>query len=119
MPLQVHLRHLVGGRARSFMGKLPDERIMTVEFPERPGALRAFLLKTSPRWNISLFHYRKSGRRATCCIQSIAWPGLLERVKLHTTRFASTIKVSTDHVLKSYRISECVNIHYVFGRAVH
>ncbi len=58
---QVHLRHLVGGRSRSFMGQLPDERIMTIDFPERPGALRAFLLLTSPRWNISLFHYRKSG----------------------------------------------------------
>jgi hypothetical protein len=28
--LQVHLRHLVGGRARSFTGELPDERIFQV-----------------------------------------------------------------------------------------
>ena len=28
---QVHLRHLVGGRARSFMGELPWERIFQVE----------------------------------------------------------------------------------------
>jgi hypothetical protein len=27
---QVHLRHLVGGRARSFTGELPDERIFQV-----------------------------------------------------------------------------------------
>ena len=30
MVAQVHLRHLVGGRARSFTGVLPDERIMQV-----------------------------------------------------------------------------------------
>ncbi|KAK9844448.1 hypothetical protein WJX74_002632 [Apatococcus lobatus] len=71
---QVHLRHLVGGRARSFMGELPDERIMTVEFPERPGALRAFLLKTSPRWNISLFHYRKSGIQTSQVLLGIQVP---------------------------------------------
>ena len=28
--LQVHLRHLVGGRARSYTGELPDERIFQV-----------------------------------------------------------------------------------------
>jgi hypothetical protein len=27
---QVHLRHLVGGRARSYMGELPHERIFQV-----------------------------------------------------------------------------------------
>ena len=27
LPLQVHLRHLVGGRARSFLGQMPHERI--------------------------------------------------------------------------------------------
>jgi hypothetical protein len=34
--LQVHLRHLVGGRARSFTGELPDERIFQVRssFPQ-------------------------------------------------------------------------------------
>lgn len=26
--MQVHLRHLVGGRARSFMGHLPHEKIL-------------------------------------------------------------------------------------------
>lgn len=58
---QVHLRHLVGGRARSFMGELPHERIFQVDFPERPGALRKFLSIVSPAFLITLFHYRKTG----------------------------------------------------------
>ena len=58
---QVHLRHLVGGRARSYMGELPHEKIYQVEFPERPGALRQFLSVLQPEWNITLFHYRRSG----------------------------------------------------------
>ncbi len=36
-----------------------------VEFPERPGALRKFLPAVSPRWNVSLFHYRKSGAQSS------------------------------------------------------
>ena len=34
-----------------------------VEFPERPGALRTFLLglHSALNWNISLFHYRNHG----------------------------------------------------------
>lgn len=36
-----------------------------VDFPERPGALRKFLQVLSPRWNVSLFHYRRTGAR-TC-----------------------------------------------------
>lgn len=33
----------------------------TLEFPERPGALGAFLAGMKPDWNISLFHYRNHG----------------------------------------------------------
>ncbi len=61
LPNQVHLRHLVGGRARSFMGELPHERIFQVDFPERPGALRKFLSAVSPNFLLTLFHYRKTG----------------------------------------------------------
>lgn len=32
-----------------------------VDFPERPGALRKFLGPISPRWNVTLFHYRRTG----------------------------------------------------------
>lgn len=32
-----------------------------LEFPERPGALRKFLLGLQSEWNISLWHYRNYG----------------------------------------------------------
>eukprot|EP00192_Tetraselmis_astigmatica_P008413 CAMPEP_0117648422 /NCGR_PEP_ID=MMETSP0804-20121206/392_1 /TAXON_ID=1074897 /ORGANISM="Tetraselmis astigmatica, Strain CCMP880" /LENGTH=655 /DNA_ID=CAMNT_0005454015 /DNA_START=38 /DNA_END=2006 /DNA_ORIENTATION=+ len=60
----VHFRHMVGGRPRSFTGQLPDEKIFTVTFPERPGALLRFL-EVFDGFNITMFHYRKSGNRAT------------------------------------------------------
>lgn len=68
---QVHLRHLVGGRARSFMGELPHERIFQVDFPERPGALRRFLTVFSPTFLITLFHYRKTGPCPRIQMQSL------------------------------------------------
>jgi threonine dehydratase len=54
---KLHVRHMVGGRS-------PDvarEQLCRFEFPERPGALMAFLDKLGGRWNISLFHYRNHG----------------------------------------------------------
>ncbi|KAL2631734.1 hypothetical protein R1flu_016420 [Riccia fluitans] len=51
-----HLRHLMGGRT-----KVDNEVLMRFVFPERPGALLKFLEAFSPRWNISLFHYRAQG----------------------------------------------------------
>ena len=67
MTLQIHLRHLVGGRARSYTGALPHEHIFQVDFPERPGALRKFLGVFSPDFLITLFHYRKTGWLARPC----------------------------------------------------
>lgn len=55
-----HLRHMVGGRASPDV----DEVIYQFEFPERPGALRDFLINLDARWNISLFHYRNHGDAA-------------------------------------------------------
>src|SRR5579871_4504155 len=52
-----HLRHMVGGRA----GDTTSERLFTFDFPERPGALGAFLDRVGCRFNISLFHYRNLG----------------------------------------------------------
>ena len=51
------------------MGELPHEVIYQVEFPERPGALKRFLSVLQPQWNITLFHYRRSGEHAIlwCC----------------------------------------------------
>ncbi len=54
---KLHVRHLVGGRAKD----VHDERLFRFEFPERPGALLAFLKKMRSDWNISLFHYRNHG----------------------------------------------------------
>ncbi|CAO2824115.1 unnamed protein product [Amaranthus hypochondriacus] len=51
-----HLRHLMGGRSY-----VQDEVLCRFVFPERPGALMNFLDVFSPRWNISLFHYRAQG----------------------------------------------------------
>lgn len=53
---KLHVRHMVGGRAR-----LPEERLYRFVFPERPGALPDFLSAMGERWNITLFHYRNHG----------------------------------------------------------
>ncbi len=54
---KLHVRHMVGGAG----AKIENERIFRFEFPERPGALLAFLEAIGTRWNISLFHYRNHG----------------------------------------------------------
>lgn len=52
-----HARYMVGGPSDP-----PDERLFRFEFPERPGALRKFLLGLkNDSWNLSLFHYRNHG----------------------------------------------------------
>ncbi len=53
---KLHLRHMVGGHA-----ELASERLFRFTFPERPGALLAFLSAMGKRWNITLFHYRNHG----------------------------------------------------------
>ncbi|KAA8516635.1 hypothetical protein F0562_016859 [Nyssa sinensis] len=65
-----HLRHLMGGRS-----SIQNELLCRFVFPERPGALMKFLGVFSPRWNISLFHYRgqgESGANVLVGIQ-VAW----------------------------------------------
>ncbi len=54
---KVHVRYMVGGRVPG----LQNELLFRFEFPERPGALLAFLQRIGTRWNISLFHYRNHG----------------------------------------------------------
>jgi threonine dehydratase len=54
---KLHVRHMVGGRSRD----VENEQLCRFEFPERPGALMAFLDELGGRWNISLFHYRNHG----------------------------------------------------------
>ncbi|CAL5220401.1 g2410 [Coccomyxa viridis] len=75
---QIHLRHLVGGRARSYTGELPHERIFQVDFPERPGALRKFLGVFSPDFLLTLFHYRKTGNRSTKLLIGMQVPPMEE-----------------------------------------
>ena len=60
---KLHLRHMVGGRLPE---PAPDqnavpERLYRFEFPERPGALMAFVEALHPGWTISIFHYRNQG----------------------------------------------------------
>ena len=52
-----HIRHMVGGHCLN----AKNEIVYSFEFPERPGALMAFLTTLADRWNISLFHYRNHG----------------------------------------------------------
>ena len=54
---KMHVRYMVGGHG----GGIANERLLRVEFPERPGALLNFLNQIGDRWNISLFHYRNHG----------------------------------------------------------
>lgn len=54
---KIHIRYMVGGRTH----KVPNERLISFEFPERPGALCRFLNHMQSDWNITLFHYRNHG----------------------------------------------------------
>ncbi|EPT04598.1 hypothetical protein FOMPIDRAFT_1113583 [Fomitopsis schrenkii] len=53
---KTHARYMIGG-----CSNVANERLFRFEFPERPGALRKFLLGLHTGWNISLFHYRNHG----------------------------------------------------------
>ncbi|XP_050228852.1 threonine dehydratase biosynthetic, chloroplastic [Mercurialis annua] len=64
-----HLRHLMGGR-----WNLQNEVLCRFIFPERPGALMKFLDAFSPRWNISLFHYRGQGETGANVLVGIQVP---------------------------------------------
>ncbi|MBB1126210.1 threonine ammonia-lyase, biosynthetic [Thiospirillum jenense] len=54
---KLHIRFMVGGH----VAQIDNERLIRVEFPERPGALLRFLTQLDRQWNISLFHYRNHG----------------------------------------------------------
>jgi threonine dehydratase len=54
---KIHIRYMVGGRS----GRVGDELLYRLNFPERPGALLRFLTHMGEHWNISLFHYRNHG----------------------------------------------------------
>ncbi|KAF9680199.1 hypothetical protein SADUNF_Sadunf06G0096400 [Salix dunnii] len=64
-----HLRYLIGGKSNVL-----DEVLCRFVFPERPGALMKFLDSFSPRWNISLFHYRGQGETGANVLVGIQVP---------------------------------------------
>ncbi|KAJ0963176.1 hypothetical protein J5N97_028298 [Dioscorea zingiberensis] len=64
-----HLRHLMGGRSN-----VDNELLCRFVFPEKPGALLKFLDAFSPRWNISLFHYRAQGEAGANVLVGIQVP---------------------------------------------
>ncbi|ONM08540.1 Threonine dehydratase biosynthetic chloroplastic [Zea mays] len=64
-----HLRYFIGGRS-----EIKDELVYRFIFPERPGALMKFLDTFSPRWNISLFHYRAQGEAGANVLVGIQVP---------------------------------------------
>ncbi|KAJ9555082.1 hypothetical protein OSB04_009696 [Centaurea solstitialis] len=64
-----HLRHLMGGRTN-----VENELLCRFVFPERPGTLMKFLHALSPRWNISLFHYRAQGEAGANVLVGIQVP---------------------------------------------
>ena len=55
---KLHARYMVGGHPG---GSVTNEVLFRFQFPEKPGALLNFLMKSGKRWNISLFHYRNHG----------------------------------------------------------
>ncbi|KAL5545980.1 hypothetical protein UlMin_005667 [Ulmus minor] len=73
-----HLRYLMGGRS-----DVPNEVLCRFVFPEKPGALMKFLDSFSPRWNISLFHYRAQGETGANVLVGIQVPKL-EMDEFHT-----------------------------------
>ena len=61
---KLHLCHMVGGRLPAPAAvalQQGRELLYRFEFPERPGALMAFVSALHPNWNISIFHYRNHG----------------------------------------------------------
>ncbi|KAH7512068.1 hypothetical protein FEM48_Zijuj12G0051200 [Ziziphus jujuba var. spinosa] len=66
-----HLRYLMGGRT-----DVQNEVLCRFVFPERPGALMKFLDVFSPRWNISLFHYRGQGETGANVLVGIQVPSM-------------------------------------------
>ena len=54
---KMHIGHMVGGHT----GGVENEVLYRLEFPECQGALGNFLTLLEPDWNISIFHYRKTG----------------------------------------------------------
>lgn len=79
-----HVRHMVGG---VFVNG-GQEVFLDVELPERAGALPGFLQHVSPRWDISVFHYRNHGADRSSALVGLR-VGRDERTDLHARLAAS------------------------------
>jgi threonine dehydratase len=66
---QTHLRNITGGAS-----SIPNERLYNIAIPERAGALANFLDFISPRWNVSMTHYRAGGQREASVLVGIQVP---------------------------------------------
>jgi threonine dehydratase len=66
---QTHLRNITGGASN-----IPNERLYNVLIPERVGALGKFLDFVSPKWNVSMTHYRAGGQREATVLVGIQVP---------------------------------------------
>ncbi|KAG8921980.1 hypothetical protein FRC02_012223, partial [Tulasnella sp. 418] len=66
---KAHIRYLIGGK-----NEVPNERLISFEFPERPGALRTFLNSVRSDFNISLWHYRNYGNDVAKVLVGIQVP---------------------------------------------
>ncbi|XP_076938826.1 threonine dehydratase 1 biosynthetic, chloroplastic-like [Bidens hawaiensis] len=86
-----HLRHLMGGRTN-----VENELLCRFVFPERPGALMKFLHAFSPRWNISLFHYRAQGEMGANVLVGIQVPSNeLDEFRYHAKNLGYEYAVET------------------------
>jgi threonine dehydratase len=68
---KIHIRHMVGGRSPSSGA----EHVFTISFPERPGALLAFLTQLPSEWSITGFHYRNHGADFGRVLMALQAPG--------------------------------------------
>ncbi|KAJ8570641.1 hypothetical protein K7X08_037613 [Anisodus acutangulus] len=66
---KLELEEMMGGRSN-----VHNELLCRFTFPERPGALMKFLDAFSPRWNISLLHYRAQGETGANVLVGIQVP---------------------------------------------
>lgn len=65
-----HIRYMIGGHVNS--ASINNERLISLQFPERPGALMNFLEALGNKFNVTMFHYRNHGAeygRILCALE--------------------------------------------------
>ncbi|GKB08726.1 threonine dehydratase biosynthetic, chloroplastic-like protein [Tanacetum coccineum] len=88
-----YLTYSMGGRTN-----VENELLCRFVFPERPGALMKFLHAISPRWNISLFHYRAQGEMGANVLVGIQVSSSeLDEFRYHATCLGYEYELETDN----------------------